>query len=50
LAPTHEQGSRRTQPQLPREGFPLGAWAVHLFTASGIVLALLALDAVIDAA
>jgi phosphatidylcholine synthase len=30
-----------------REGLPLGAWAVHLFTASGIVLALLALDAVI---
>jgi phosphatidylcholine synthase len=29
------------------EGLPLGAWAVHLFTASGIVLALLALEAVI---
>jgi phosphatidylcholine synthase len=34
-------------PAAPREGFPPGAWAVHLFTASGIVLALLALDAVI---
>lgn len=30
------------------EGFPLGAWAVHAFTASGIVLALLALEATID--
>ena len=34
-------------PPAAREGFPLAAWAVHLFTASGIVLALLALDAVI---
>jgi phosphatidylcholine synthase len=30
------------------EKLPLGAWAVHAFTASGIVLALLALEAVID--
>jgi phosphatidylcholine synthase len=30
-----------------REGFPLAAWAVHLFTASGIVLARLALEAAI---
>jgi phosphatidylcholine synthase len=35
-------------PAAIREGFPLSAWAVHLFTASGIVLALLALEAVID--
>jgi phosphatidylcholine synthase len=34
-------------PPATREGFPLGAWAVHLFTAGGIVLALLALEAVI---
>ncbi len=31
-----------------REGFPLAAWSVHAFTASGIVLALLALEAVIE--
>jgi phosphatidylcholine synthase len=37
----------RTASPPGRKGFPLAAWVVHLFTASGIVLALLALQAAI---